>query len=243
MVNYGTSISRSGDNKAKSNYPNRWDGCRFVPQKDDLVGVQVQTSGSTFGVREVAIFDDDNNKLASNYNGSDWGNYDYISVYDTNLSLNKGETYWVLGIQDSNNFQRGAYDSPNYTYTSSDINVPVGAYGKGDYAIGNFPMWQYVQAIRLIVSTPSTPQNLSAFVSGDDITVDWDPVSWNNEQGHYDVYRGTSSGSYSQIAQVNSGTTSYTDSNLTAGQTYYYVVGDDGDGGGYDDRRHAGGDG
>lgn len=224
MVDYGRIISRDGDNKSKSNYPNRWDGCRFVPQKDDLVGVQVQTSSRTFGVREVAIFDKNDNKLVSNYNGSDWGSYDYISVYDTNLSLNKGETYFVLGIQDSGNFRRGALGSPNYTYYSPDINVPAGAYGRGDYASGNFPMWQQVRAIRNPVSAPSTPQNLSSSVSGDDVTLDWDPVSWNGDQGHYDVYRGTTSGSYSQIAQVNSGTTSYTDSNLTAGQTYYYVV-------------------
>lgn len=78
--------------------------------------------------------------------------------------------------------------------------------------------------ISVPITPPSPPQNLSASVSGDDVTLNWDSGSSGGNISHYDVYRGTTSGSYSQIAQVNSVSTSYTDSDLTGGVTYYYVV-------------------
>lgn len=75
------------------------------------------------------------------------------------------------------------------------------------------------------VTTPSAPSNLTASVSEDDITLDWDPASWNGELGHYDLYRGQSPGSHPvHVAQISSGTTTYTDSGLTDGVQYYYVV-------------------
>lgn len=50
-------------------------------------------------------------------------------------------------------------------------------------------------------------------------------VSWGAVSGatNYNVYRGTTSGTYSQIASAVSGT-SYNDNTVTNGTTYYYVV-------------------
>ncbi len=52
-------------------------------------------------------------------------------------------------------------------------------------------------------------------------------LSWSDSQGviGYNVYRGSvSGGPYSQINDVLDPSTSYTDSNVSGGKTYYYVV-------------------
>lgn len=76
-----------------------------------------------------------------------------------------------------------------------------------------------------IPDPPSAPSNLSASSSGDDIDLSWDDVS--NEDGYY-VYRAQSSGSsmsdYSEIADLGSDTTSYTDYNNEDGERYYYRI-------------------
>ena len=72
----------------------------------------------------------------------------------------------------------------------------------------------------LALSTPSAPKNLSAkVVSTSEIDLEWDSVSVATS---YDVYRKSSSGSYSNIATVE--TTSYSDTDLSDDTTYYYKV-------------------
>jgi uncharacterized protein YfaP (DUF2135 family) len=54
------------------------------------------------------------------------------------------------------------------------------------------------------------------------VTVSWNPS--NSQVSGYNVYRGVTQGSYTKVnSALNSGTT-YTDSGVTAGQTYYYVA-------------------
>ena len=53
-------------------------------------------------------------------------------------------------------------------------------------------------------------------------------LSWNTSSSQvvgYNVYRGSQSGGpYSMVNPVLEASTTFTDSNVTAGQTYYYVV-------------------
>jgi hypothetical protein len=54
------------------------------------------------------------------------------------------------------------------------------------------------------------------------VTVSWNPS--NSQVTGYNVYRGVTQGSYTKVnSALNTGTT-YTDTGLTAGQTYYYVA-------------------
>jgi P pilus assembly chaperone PapD len=72
----------------------------------------------------------------------------------------------------------------------------------------------------------NSPATVSLSGTGvqDAVVLSWTASTSSGVVG-YDVYRGTSSGSYSQIASSVSGTT-YTDSTVQSGQdiTYYYVV-------------------
>jgi len=73
---------------------------------------------------------------------------------------------------------------------------------------------------------PAAPSNLSASASTDDISLSWTDNS-SKEDGFY-VYRAQASGStlsdYTRIADLGANTTSYTDSSLEDGETYYYRV-------------------
>jgi len=73
-------------------------------------------------------------------------------------------------------------------------------------------------------SPPQAPANLTpTAISGTKIGLSWSPaVSGGFPMKNYKVFMGASADSLSQIATVT--TTSYTDTGLTAGNTYYYAV-------------------
>src|SRR5438445_4550783 len=76
------------------------------------------------------------------------------------------------------------------------------------------------------VAIPSAPQNLVAFSGNAQVGLTWSAPSSNGGSAitGYDVYRGTLPGGEGATPIATVGTTSYTDSGLTNGQTYYYKV-------------------
>lgn len=74
-----------------------------------------------------------------------------------------------------------------------------------------------------LTTTLPAPSNLAATAASDtQIDLAWTDNA-TDEHG-YRVYRGTSSGSLSQIADLAANTTSYSDTGLTHSTTYYYEV-------------------
>jgi fibronectin type 3 domain-containing protein len=75
-------------------------------------------------------------------------------------------------------------------------------------------------------TVPGVPQNLAAIPRDAAVTVQWsDPVSDGGADVElYRVFRGTTSGSLSEIARVAGTFHSYEDSGLENGQTYFYQV-------------------
>ncbi len=74
-------------------------------------------------------------------------------------------------------------------------------------------------------TVPSVPQNLQATVDNSQVVLSWSAPSSNGDASitNYNVYRGTSSGTETLLTTVGN-TTSYTDTTVTAGQTYFYKV-------------------
>ncbi len=97
----------------------------------------------------------------------------------------------------------------------------------GDYVNGPNNTWGYglldVYEAVIACQTPSAPTNLTASVPGDNIIhLTWTGVSGATE---YRIYRSTTSGGpYSLIGSVPDPTTSYDDTTVSGGTTYYYVV-------------------
>lgn len=75
--------------------------------------------------------------------------------------------------------------------------------------------------IKLLVP-PAAPSNLTATVSGSTINLNWTDNA-GNKTG-FKIERKTGSGSYSQIATLGANVSSYSDTGLQLGITYYYRI-------------------
>jgi fibronectin type 3 domain-containing protein len=90
-------------------------------------------------------------------------------------------------------------------------------------ADGNSPNSNTAQASTQAAQPPATPSNLTAAgVATNQINLAWIDNS-GNEDG-FNLERSTNGGNYSSLALLAAGTTSYADTNLPAGTTYFYRV-------------------
>ncbi len=87
----------------------------------------------------------------------------------------------------------------------------------------NGPIW--VAGYNLGSDTPPTaPQNLTATAAPGSVSLIWDANSETDLAG-YNIYKGTTAGGpYTKVSTSLGTGTSYSDSTLTNGTTYYYVV-------------------
>ena len=91
--------------------------------------------------------------------------------------------------------------------------------GWGDYS----DQWSFTVSLP---TPPSSPQNLTGVRDGESVVLSWDPPE--NDGGSsitgYRIYKGTSSGEETFLIEVSSTTTSYTDTDVSGGNTYWYYV-------------------
>ena len=82
-----------------------------------------------------------------------------------------------------------------------------------------------IEAVSTPDTIPATPQNLVISAGDAKVTLTWSAPT--NDGGvsitNYKIYRGTTSGSETSLTNLGNVLT-YSDSNLTDGQTYYYRV-------------------
>jgi len=80
--------------------------------------------------------------------------------------------------------------------------------------------------ISAVLAKPNTPTNIAASaLSSNSIQISWSASGSGGTPSKYNIYRSTSSSSgYSLISSVNVPATSYTNTGLTTGTTYYYLV-------------------
>jgi len=103
-------------------------------------------------------------------------------------------------------------------YTDIGLNVALGYYYQvaAMNAAGVSP-----DATVTVTAPPSAPVSLSAIPGNSQIMLDWSAVA--NAAGYY-LYRGTSSGNETTLVVGNYAATTYTNTSLANGTTYYYVV-------------------
>ncbi|MGI0088110.1 MAG: fibronectin type III domain-containing protein [Nitrosotalea sp.] len=75
-------------------------------------------------------------------------------------------------------------------------------------------------------TVPSAPQNLQATAGNSQISLSWTAPASNGGSAitSYNVYRGTTAGAESSTPIASTSSTTYNDTGLTNGQTYYYTV-------------------
>jgi fibronectin type 3 domain-containing protein len=78
-----------------------------------------------------------------------------------------------------------------------------------------------VVVVQRVVNAVSSGTCVTGTTPNHSVTLNW---SASSGASGYNVYRGTTSGSYTKITSAAVTTTSYTDSSVQAGQTYYYVA-------------------
>jgi fibronectin type 3 domain-containing protein len=108
------------------------------------------------------------------------------------------------------------------TYTRTGLNMPSGPYtmrviatgSAGNSAASN-------QVVFSLPAAPSGPSGLAASPGTGQVVVSWTAVSGAT---NYNVQRATASGGPYSVIKYNNATTSYTDSAVSAGTTYYYKV-------------------
>ncbi|WP_244864962.1 glycoside hydrolase family 48 protein [Xylanibacillus composti] len=126
---------------------------------------------------------------------------------DIQLRLNSSN--WA-NLNETNDY---SYDG---TMTAYGNNTKVGLYRNGTLIAGSAPGDSGQQP-----QPPAAPNGLTAAAGDGAVTLSWHASSGAT---HYTVKRATTSGGpYAAVASEVSGT-SYTDSGLTNGTTYYYVV-------------------
>jgi len=115
--------------------------------------------------------------------------------------------------------------SPDFPHTGTWYNYFSGqeyTYNSGAQYLLAAGQWELFTSVRIDDNDISTPTNLSANVSGNNVSLSWTDNA-SNETG-YQVERSTTSGSgFSLLTTLSANATSYSDNGLSDG-TYYYRV-------------------
>ncbi|MCD2199083.1 hypothetical protein LPA44_04110 [Halobacterium sp. KA-4] len=118
----GTTATRGADESTHST--SRSEGLKINPNASGLVGVEVTLSSNTGPVQDVFLLDSNENILdekTAEYSGGD--------TVTLNADLQSGTNYYVGVYNDGADQTVGLDGSPNYPYTSSDIDITDGTYG------------------------------------------------------------------------------------------------------------------
>ncbi|MFC2059965.1 hypothetical protein ACFLTZ_02575 [Chloroflexota bacterium] len=156
---------------------------------------------ATPGDKQVSLGWDDNTE----------GDLDGYNVY---RSLTSGSGYSKINgslLSTSNYTDTGLTGGETYYYvvTAVDTLANEGGYSSEANATPTDP-------------PPAAPNNLVATPGDKQVSLGWDDNTEGDLDG-YNIYRGLSSGNYTQIESLWA-SSSYTDTGLTGGVTYYYIV-------------------
>ncbi len=154
--------------------------------------------------------------LASGAAGTKW--WVRIAVQGTQVKAR----FWQDGTTEPSTWKVSATDT-QWASGRAALGVYTGSALAAPYPDTGFSNFTY----SVLNFTPVVPTAASLRVTGSDgsVRVQWSAPAWDGGSAvsGYDVYRGTSSGGESLLAQVGN-VTAYTDSAVTNGTTYYYKV-------------------
>jgi len=108
------------------------------------------------------------------------------------------------------------------TYTRTGLNMPSGPYNLRVIATGTAGNSAPSNQVTFSIPTPPTmPDTLVATPGSGQVALSWTAVSGAN---NYNIQRATASGGPYTVIKYNNAGTTYTDTSVTNGTTYYYKV-------------------
>jgi fibronectin type 3 domain-containing protein len=231
--------SSSFDGTPCPSYPNDttcWDAGAIRldnPTSSDITGVKVVvTIGSkTYGLWSnltvkasgtMVLTETGSSKNSENFDGSDFPPNSYNGGNTTSCA-NSGA---IPNVQVTVGGVTTSYLDAGQVLNTSGVDISHCLNGK--FVSGRMDeSHPWVQIGSANVTAPSAPQSLAATAGSGSVSLTWSPPASNGGTAitGYDVYRGTSAGgeSATPVASNVSGT-SFTDTGLTNGTTYYYKV-------------------
>ena len=166
-----------------------------------------------------------------------------ISASPSSLTINPGSsgssTITVTSVTGfSGIVSLASSPSSSSTLSSSSVNVPAGGKASGMLTVKPSGSTTYtitgtsgsashsVNVAVTVLTVPSAPQNLVATAGNTQVTLAWSVSSSNGGATitGYNVYRATASNGEGTTPIATVTGTSYTDSGLTNGKTYYYKI-------------------
>jgi fibronectin type 3 domain-containing protein len=133
------------------------------------------------------------------------------NIYRSTTSGGEGSTPYKTGVTSTSFTDTGLTNGTTYYYQVSAVNVG-----------GQSPLSSEVSATPQASVPPATPTGLTATAGNAQVTLNWTASSGATS---YDIYRSTTSGGEGSTPYVTGVTaTSFTDSSLSNGTTYYYEV-------------------
>jgi peptidoglycan/xylan/chitin deacetylase (PgdA/CDA1 family) len=155
--------------------------------------------------------------LASGAAGTKW--WVRIDAQGTQIKAR----FWQDGTPEPTTWKVNTTDS-QWASGRAAFGVYTGAAITAPYPDTGFDSFTY-SVLNFTPVAPMAPSLTSVTGSDGSVGLQWSAPAWNGGSAvsGYDVYRGTASGGETLLAQVGN-VTSYTDSSVTNGTTYYYTV-------------------
>jgi len=153
----------------------------------------------------------------------------YVNVSMTHEEMGGTNTVWYVTIYDKNG-NRISYSSDSYMYVEAgevyDETTPV-KLAKGTYYVAVDP-YSYAEDCEYTLSVNKVKKVTPSITSVKSAGHNKMKVTWKAIPGatKYEIYRSTSkNGSYKKVKTVSDvGTTSWTDTKVSTGKTYYYKM-------------------
>ena len=155
--------------------------------------------------------------LASGAAGTKW--WVRVDVQGTQIKAR----FWQDGTTEPTTWKVSTTDS-QWASGSAALGVYTGSALAAPYPDTGFDSFTY-SVLNFTPVVPTAPSLTGVTGGSGSVALQWSAPAWNGGSAvsGYDVYRGTSSGAETLLAQVGN-VTSYTDSTVTNGTTYYYKV-------------------
>ncbi len=173
-------------------------------------------TGSSWSFEQ--IYDDQAGDFSLELDSDDDPHISFSDLDSRNLRYaTRSDSSWNLEVVDSD----GSVGGSSSLALDSEENVHIGYYDFENDAL------KYAKGSEGTgVSVPGAPGNVQAYGQDTEVKLTWDAPSDDGGSSitGYNIYRGTSSGDLSSYETVGESTTTYTDTEVTNEQTYYYQV-------------------